>query len=70
MNNNGKVAGDIVTKLKAKKLIVESDTVIENKIANGSIRENDWKVFLEQQIREMEKEKEQKQDKGSDIEVK
>lgn len=68
MNNNGKVAGDIVAKLKAKKLIVESDTVIENKIANGSIRENDWKVFLEQQIRELEKE--QNEDKGKDIEVK
>lgn len=66
MNNNGKVAGDVVAKLKAKKLIVENDTIIENKIANGSIKENDWKVFLEQQIRELEKE----QQKVSGIEAK
>jgi hypothetical protein len=70
MNNNGKVAAEIVTKLKAEKLIVESDAVIENKIANGTIKENDWKVFLEQQIREIEKEKNKEKENEGSIEVK
>ncbi|NOT76999.1 MAG: hypothetical protein HOP08_18910 [Cyclobacteriaceae bacterium] len=57
MDNNAKVATEIVTKLKERKLVCESDSVVESKISNGSVRENDWKVFLEHKIRELEKQK-------------
>jgi hypothetical protein len=55
MDSNEKVAKTVVSKLKEAKLIPNDETIAEKKIANGSIKEADWKVLFEQQIRELEK---------------
>ena len=52
---NKVVAIEIVKQLKANKLISEDEKNIENQISSGSIKENDWKLILEQQIKNSEK---------------
>jgi hypothetical protein len=52
ITSNEKVANVIVTKLKENKLISNEENVAEKKIANGTIRENDWKVLFETRLRE------------------
>jgi hypothetical protein len=54
-DNNTKVAKEIVKQLKAEKLIADEEINLESKIANGTIRESDWKLIFEQQIRNAEK---------------
>ena len=54
-DNNTTVAKQIVRQLKAEKLIADEEVNLENKIANGTIRESDWKLIFEQQIRNIEK---------------
>jgi len=54
-DNNKMVALEIVKQLKAEKLISDKEINLENKIANGIIREDDWKLIFEQQIRDIEK---------------
>ncbi len=54
-DNNTTVAKEIVKQLKAEKLIADEEISLENKIANGTIRESDWKLIFEQQIRNKEK---------------
>lgn len=52
--NNKSVAKKIVSQLKAEKLIADEEINLESKIANGIIRESDWKLIFEQQIRNAE----------------
>lgn len=54
-DNNTTVAKEIVKQLKAEKLIADEEISLECKIANGTIRESDWKFIFEQQIRNVEK---------------
>jgi spermidine/putrescine-binding protein len=54
-DNNTKVAKEIVKQLKAEKLITNEEINLENIIANGTIRESDWKLLFEQQIINAEK---------------
>ncbi len=54
-NINKAVAEEIVKQLEDAKLIVTDEKNIENQITNGTIRENDWKLLFEQQIRNLEK---------------
>lgn len=54
-DNNIKVAKEIVKYLKAEKLIEDAEINLDDKIANGTIRESDWKLIFEQQIRNEEK---------------
>ncbi len=54
-NNNTTVAKEIVKQLKVEKLIADREISLENKIATGTIRESDWKLIFEQQIRNTEK---------------
>jgi hypothetical protein len=49
-DNNTKVAKEIVKQLKAEKLIADEEINLESKIANGTIREIDWKIIIENQI--------------------
>jgi len=53
LSSNEKVAKTIVAKLKEDKLISDGELVAEKKIANGTIKENDWKVLFESKIREL-----------------
>jgi hypothetical protein len=53
-DNNTTVAKEIVKQLKAEKLIADEEINLESKIANGTIRESDWKLIFEQQIRNVE----------------
>ena len=46
MNNNQRLSEIITTKLKEKKLIKENSD-IESKLANGTLKESDWKFHLE-----------------------
>lgn len=46
MNNNQRLSEIITTKLKEKKLIKENSD-IESKLANGTLKESDWKFYLE-----------------------
>jgi len=50
MENNFVVANDIVSQLKERQLISLDEVTLVNKIANGTIKENDWKLIFEQQI--------------------
>ena len=52
LTSNEKVAQTILTKLKEEKLISDDETVLEKKIANGTVKENDWKVLFETKLRE------------------
>ena len=54
-NNNAIVAQEIVKKLKETKLIPDDENSLENKIAGGTIKENEWKLIFEQQLRNEEK---------------
>ncbi|QEK51252.1 hypothetical protein FYC62_05880 [Pedobacter aquae] len=54
-DNNTIVAKEIVKQLKAEKLIADEEINLESKIANGTIREIDWKVIIENQIINAEK---------------
>lgn len=54
LTSNEKVAKTITTKLKENKLISEGESVLEKKIANGTVKENDWKVLFETKLREKE----------------
>jgi len=54
-NINKAVAEEIVKKLKESELISSDEKSIENQITNGTIKENDWKLVFEQQIRNLEK---------------
>ena len=54
-DNNTIVAKEIVQQLKAEKLIADEEINLESKIANGTIREIDWKVIIENQIINAEK---------------
>ncbi|WP_300567531.1 hypothetical protein [Flavobacterium sp.] len=56
--NNTTVAKEIVKQLKAQKLIADEEISLENKIAEGTIKESDWKLIFEQQIRNVEKQAE------------
>ena len=57
-NINKAVAEEIVKQLKKDELISIDEKNIENQITNGTIKENDWKLIFEQQIRNAEKLKE------------
>lgn len=52
LTSNEKVAQTIMQKLKEAKLISDEETVLEKKIANGTVKENDWKVLFETKLRE------------------
>lgn len=52
LTGNERVAQTIVSKLKEAKLISNEETVLEKKIANGTVKENDWKVLFETKLRE------------------
>lgn len=54
-NNNKTVAEEIVKQLKEKELISVDESNIENQITNGTIKESDWKLIFEQQIKNTEK---------------
>jgi hypothetical protein len=56
LTSNEKVAKTIITKLKEDKLILNDETVAEKKIANGTIKENDWKVLFESKLKEIKDE--------------
>lgn len=47
MNINEILAKQIVDKLLAEKLISSENILFANKLANGSIKESDWKIALE-----------------------
>lgn len=49
-NKNLIVSNTIIAKLKENKLIPNDDDTLELKIANGTIRESEWKLIFEQQI--------------------
>ncbi len=53
-NNNKTVAEEIVKQLKEKELISADESNIENQITNGTIKESDWKLIFEQQIKNTE----------------
>jgi len=51
---NRTVAEEVVKLLKGGQLIAADEKNIETKIAGGTIKENDWKLLFEQQIRNIE----------------
>lgn len=51
---NRTVASEAVKLLKGAGLIPRDEKNIENKISTGTIKENDWKIIFEQQIRNLE----------------
>ena len=51
---NKEVAAIIVKQLKEKHLISDEEKNIEIQIANGTIKENEWKLILERQIKNLE----------------
>ena len=53
-NNNKTVAEEIIKQLKEKKLISTDENNIENQVANGTVKESDWKLIFEQQIKNTE----------------
>jgi hypothetical protein len=54
-DNNKTVAKEIIRQLKEKKVIADEEINLESKIANGTIRQNEWKLIFEQQIMNTEK---------------
>jgi len=54
-NINKAVAEEIVRQLKETELISINEKNVENQITNGTIKENDWKLIFEQQMRNSEK---------------
>lgn len=57
-NINKVVAAEIITQLKGATLISNDEILIENQIAEGAIKENEWKLVFERQIRNLEKQAE------------
>lgn len=57
-NINKVVAEEIVKQLKESELISSDEKNIVDQITNGTIKENDWKLIFEQQIKNAEKLKE------------
>lgn len=53
LTSNETVAKTVLEKLKESKLILNDESVAEKKIANGSIKENDWKVLFESKLKEV-----------------
>lgn len=53
-NINKTVADEIVQLLKSKNLIPADLKDLENKISNGAVKENEWRLILEQQIKILE----------------
>lgn len=53
-NLNKTIAKEVVLLLKNAKLIPMDEENLENKISIGSIKENDWKLLFEMQIRNLE----------------
>jgi hypothetical protein len=51
---NKTVADEIVQQLKSKNLISADQKDLETKISNGYIKENEWKLIFEQQIKTLE----------------
>jgi hypothetical protein len=51
---NKTVASEAVKLLKETGLIPMDEKNIENKISTGTIKENNWKIIFEQQIRNLE----------------
>ena len=45
LTSNESVAKTIIGKLKESKLILDDEVIAEKKIANGTIKDNDWKVY-------------------------
>lgn len=54
-NINKEVASKIVKQLKEKKLISDEEINVEDQIANGIIKESEWRLILERQIKNLEK---------------
>lgn len=54
-NINRNIAEEAVKLLKSANLISDDEKNIENQIANGTVKENDWKIVFEQQLRNLEK---------------
>lgn len=44
------VSKTVIAKLKENKLIPKDDNTLEIKIANGTIKESEWKLIFEQQV--------------------
>ena len=55
INNNKSVAEEIVKQLKKKEIVSSDENGIENQIANGSIKESDWRLIFEGQIKKTKK---------------
>ncbi|MBX2896380.1 MAG: hypothetical protein KF763_13105 [Cyclobacteriaceae bacterium] len=53
LTSNETVAKTVLEKLKESKLILNDESVAEKKIANGTIKENDWKVLFESKLKEV-----------------
>lgn len=51
LTSNESVAKTIVEKLKESKLILDDEVIAEKKIANGTIKDNDWKVLFESKLK-------------------
>ena len=48
------VADEIVKQLKTSNLVPTDQKDLESKISNGIIKENEWKLIFEQQIKALE----------------
>ena len=47
-NNNERLAAIIAEKLKENGLIKEDNDSLQSSLANGSLKEEDWKIALEE----------------------
>lgn len=47
-NNNERLAAIIAEKLKEKGLIKEDNASLQRSLANGGLKEEDWKIALEE----------------------
>jgi hypothetical protein len=47
-NNNERLAAIIAEKLKENGLIREDNASLQSSLANGSLKEEDWKIALEE----------------------
>lgn len=47
-NNNERLAAIITEKLKEEGLIKQDDTSFQNNLAKGKLKEEDWKISLEE----------------------
>lgn len=53
-NSNLIVAKEIIKLLKEKALISADENSLENKLASGTVKDTEWKVVFEQQIKNLE----------------